>query len=236
MGPTVIRGLPAHILLVHVVLAIVPVAAVLVIVAAVWPAARRWLNWLPALAALGALVFVPITTHAGHWLENHYRGQITAAIQHHVNLGNQMFGWVLALFGASVLVLALNWFEGQRSLVVGTGRGPAATKRVGDGARNGSDNLPGNRPEGGAGIGPGSGAGDHLSAGGTDGAHRGGVSVAARPRSASSTSARLGMFGSRPLRVLVAILAIVAAVGAVQQVYRTGEAGSRAVWTGTFSN
>ena len=87
MGPTVISGLPAHILLVHVVLAIVPVAAVLVIVAGIWPGARRWLNWLPPLAALGALVAVPITTHAGHWLEDHLRGQVTPAIRHHVDLG-----------------------------------------------------------------------------------------------------------------------------------------------------
>lgn len=226
MGPTVISGLPAHILLVHVVLTVVPAAAVLVIVAGVWPAARRWLNWLPVLAALGALVSVPITTHAGHWLENHYNGQITAAIRHHVNLGNQMFGWVLALFVASVLVLALNWFEGQRSFVVGSRGTPAVTTPAGNGAGAflGAETAP-------------SGLGDPGDPGdpGTVGASRGGVVVATRPRSASSSSRRLGRFGSRPLRVIVAILAIVAAVGAVQQVYRTGEAGSRAVWTGTFS-
>ncbi|MGH8891512.1 MAG: hypothetical protein ACRDV3_17345 [Acidothermaceae bacterium] len=230
MGPTVISGLPAHILLVHVVLAIVPVAAVLVIVAAVWPAARRWLNWLPVLAALGALVFVPITTHAGHWLEKHYRGQITAAIQHHVNLGNQMFPWVLALFVASLLVLALNRFEGQHSFVVGVGSKPAVKNPT----HGGSDRAAAQSPKApsDAHVDDQS---DSLNSGTGGGAHRGGVSVAARPRSTSSTSQRLGMLGSRPLRMVVAIIAIVAALGAVQQVYRTGEAGSRAVWTGTFS-
>ena len=183
--PTVISGLPAHILLVHVVLAIVPVAAVLVVIAGVWPAARRWLNWLPALAALGALIAVPITTHAGHWLQRHYRGQITPAIQHHVNLGNQMLPWTIALFAASLLVWATAVAEGHRSVAIGgTRRAPLTTPSP-----------------------------MRTSTGG-----------GARRRS------------TRLVQIAVAILAIVAAVGAVQQVYRTGEAGSRAVWSGTFDS
>jgi hypothetical protein len=43
----VINGLPAHILLVHVVLAIVAVTAALGVIAAVSRPARRWLHWLP---------------------------------------------------------------------------------------------------------------------------------------------------------------------------------------------
>lgn len=180
MGPTVISGLPAHILLVHVVLAIVPVAAVLVIVAAVSRPARRWLNWLPLLAALGALIAVPITTHAGRWLEHHLRAQVTPAIQHHVNLGNQMLPWVLALFVAAVLVLAVAWAEGGRSLRIGNFTSADTT---------------GSAPNPGA-----------------------------------------ALVGRRAVRIAVAVIAIVAAIGAVQQVYRTGEAGSRAVWSGTFNN
>jgi len=180
MGPTVISGLPAHILLVHVVLAIVPVAAVLVVIAAVSRPARRWLNWLPLLAAVGALIAVPITTHAGHWLENHLRGQVTPAIRHHVALGNQMLPWVLALFAAAVVVLALAWAETGRSLRVGHGASPSLT--------------------------------------------------------AVGRSPGAGLAGRRTIRIAVAVVALVAAVGAVQQVYRTGEAGSRAVWSGTFTN
>lgn len=180
MGPTVISGLPAHILLVHVVLAIVPVAAVLVVIAAIWRPARRWLNWLPLLAALGALITVPITTHAGHWLERHLRGDVTPAIQHHVNLGNQMLPWVLALFVAALLVLAVSWAESGRSLRIG-----------------------------------------HPSAAGA-------TTPASNPGAA--------LAGRRTVRIVVAVIAIVAAVGTVQQVYRTGEAGSRAVWSGTFHN
>jgi hypothetical protein len=40
---TTIGGLPAHILLVHAVVGLVPVTALLVVLVAVWPAARRLL-------------------------------------------------------------------------------------------------------------------------------------------------------------------------------------------------
>ena len=65
MPPTRINGLPAHILLVHVVVVLVPAAALAVVLAAWWPAARRRLGvGMPALTFL-ALLFVPVTTHAG---------------------------------------------------------------------------------------------------------------------------------------------------------------------------
>ncbi|HEX7104544.1 MAG TPA: hypothetical protein VF218_01130 [Acidothermaceae bacterium] len=192
--PTVVNGLPAHILLVHVVIAIVPVAAVLVLIAGVWPAARRWLNWLPALAALAALAAVPITTNAGHWLQHHLRFPVNPAIQHHINLGNQMLPWVIALFVASLVVWAAAVLEGHRTLAIGARR----------------------RPNAGA---PSSGSTVHASTGTTT----------TSPAVVRATARR-----RLALRVVVAVIAVVAAVGSVQQVYRTGEAGSRAVWSGTF--
>ena len=36
-------------------------------------------------------------------------------------------------------------------------------------------------------------------------------------------------------RIVVAIVAVAISVGAMQQLIRTGEAGSRAVWTGKYS-
>ena len=102
MGPTKISGLPAHILLVHVVLAAVPIAALLLVVAGVWPAARRKLGIIMPLIALGALLTVPVTTHAGHWLEA--RVAITPLIRKHVDLGRQLLPWMVALFVVAVLV------------------------------------------------------------------------------------------------------------------------------------
>lgn len=190
MGPTEISGLPAHILLVHVVVVVVPVAAVLVVVAAVWPAARRWLNWLPALVALGALVAVPVTTNAGRWLQHHLRGQVTPAISHHIALGNQMLPWVLALFAASLVVWAVALAEGLRSAAIGV-TAPRADRAAG-------------------------------------------AAEATTPQP-TTPSARTTWVDTRGVRIVVAVIAISAAVGAVQQVYRTGEAGSRAVWSGVFA-
>ena len=102
MGPTVIRGLPAHFLLVHLVLVAVPVAALLVVVCAVWPAARRRVGVVMPIVVLGALLTAPVTMHAGEWLQR--RLPSTPLIRHHVALGRQLLPWMAGLFVVSVLL------------------------------------------------------------------------------------------------------------------------------------
>ena len=63
--PTVINGLPAHVLLIHVLIALVPLGALFTVLSAVWPAARARLGIFSPLTCLVAVVFVPITTNAG---------------------------------------------------------------------------------------------------------------------------------------------------------------------------
>ena len=155
MGPTKIQGLPAHILLVHLVLAAVPIAALVLLAAALWPAAGRRLGIITPIIALGALLTVPVTTHAGEWLEA--RVAITPLIRKHIALGKEVLPWMVGLFVIAVLVWL--WERTQSAALHGT----------------------------------------------------------------------LG-------RVVVGVLAVAISVGAVQQVVRTGEAGSRAVWSGNFSN
>lgn len=155
MGPTKIQGLPAHILLVHLVLAAVPIAALVLVVAALWPAAGRRLGVITPIIALGALLTVPVTTHAGEWLEA--RVAITPLIRKHVALGKEVLPWMVGLFAVALLV----WLWER-----------------------------------------------------------------------SSSAALHGTLG----RIVVGVLAVGISIGAVQQVVRTGEAGSRAVWTGNFSS
>ena len=64
-----INGLPAHVLLIHFVVIVVPLAALCALLAVAWPAARRRLGIVTPLIALAALVSVPLTTEAGEWLE-----------------------------------------------------------------------------------------------------------------------------------------------------------------------
>ncbi|KAA1431953.1 hypothetical protein [Mycolicibacter arupensis] len=63
-----IDGLPAHVVLLHVVVSLVPLTAVLLIVCALWPAARRRLIWLVVTFSAVTLVVTPLTITAGEWL------------------------------------------------------------------------------------------------------------------------------------------------------------------------
>ena len=111
--PVKISGLPAHILLVHAVVVFVPLAALMLVASATWPAARAKLGFLTPAVALVALVLVPITTNAGHWLQNHLHndfGHTDPRIVQHAHLGGQLLWWVIPLF----VVSAGLWVIGRR--------------------------------------------------------------------------------------------------------------------------
>jgi uncharacterized membrane protein len=97
-----INGLPAHPLLVHLTVVAVPVAAVLAIIAVTWPAARRRLGLAPLIAAVIALVAIPLTTNAGEWLQAHKRP--SELISRHAELGDQLIYWM-----APLTLLLLVW-------------------------------------------------------------------------------------------------------------------------------
>jgi hypothetical protein len=111
--PVKINGLPAHVLLVHAVVVFVPLAALMLVASAIWPAARAKLGFLTPAVALVALILVPITTNAGHWLQNHLHndfGHTSPQIVHHARLGGQLLWWVIPLFVISAAV----WVLGRR--------------------------------------------------------------------------------------------------------------------------
>jgi hypothetical protein len=65
---TVVNGLPAHALLVHFIVVLAPLTALLVMLCALWGAARRHLVWLTLVLAIVTTVLTPITIEAGQWL------------------------------------------------------------------------------------------------------------------------------------------------------------------------
>jgi hypothetical protein len=101
--PTQINGLPAHVLLIHVVIAAIPIAALMLVASATWPAARARLGFLTPVVALVALVMVPITTNAGEWLRDHL-GFTNARVRRHAELGDQLLPWAIGLFVLAVAV------------------------------------------------------------------------------------------------------------------------------------
>jgi hypothetical protein len=163
--PTVINGLPAHILLIHVVIVLVPLGALFTVLCSVWPAARARLGFISPLTCLIALVFVPITTHAGTWLRDHLRAQQgdNPAIDKHANLGGTFLVYAIGLF----IVSAGVWWLGRTFVM---GMGPVAEP-----------------------------------------------STKTLPQWAS---------------ILVAVVAVAVSAVTVWQLYRIGDSGSHAVWSG----
>ncbi len=111
--PTEFNGLPTHVLLVHVVVVFVPVAAAMLVAHAVWPAARRRLGVATPAVAFVAMVFVPVTTNAGEWLRDHLSVSTIdrARIREHADLGDSLLPLVIGMF----VVSAVLWYLGRRA-------------------------------------------------------------------------------------------------------------------------
>ena len=171
------NGLPAHILLVHSVVVLVPLTAVLLLLVAAWSAARERLSWLTAVLGVITLVLVPITTEAGEWLE--HRVPSSPLIRAHTELGDSMLPWAagLAVLAVAILVRQLAGHRTSRTAQTG---GPGAA-------------------------------------------------------SAITRLARPAQPGGTVLTGILAVLVLVVAVGSVVTVYRIGDSGAQATWTGKFS-
>lgn len=132
-----VNGLPAHVLLVHAVVVLVPLAALLAVIAAAWPAARRRLGFLTPLVALLALAGVPLATEAGEWLEEHVPE--SPLVEQHAQYGDAVLVWALGLFVVTVVV----WLAGRAS---DRARATAAPRlvdaTVGAGARDETGTAP----------------------------------------------------------------------------------------------
>ncbi|GAA3797055.1 DUF2231 domain-containing protein [Cellulomonas soli] len=102
-----VNGLPAHVLLVHAVVVLVPLAALMAVIAAAWPAARRKLGFLTPLVGLAALGGVPLATEAGEWLEEHVPE--SPLVEQHTQYGDAVLVWAVGLF----LVTCAVWFIGR---------------------------------------------------------------------------------------------------------------------------
>ncbi|MFJ5925547.1 DUF2231 domain-containing protein [Kitasatospora sp. NPDC092948] len=103
-------GLPAHIFLVHFVVVFVPLTALALIVCALSPAVARRAGLLLPVLAFVTLASVPVTSHAGEWLEDHVKGG--DLVRKHAELGDGLLPWAAGLFLLAVLVW---WFAREKS-------------------------------------------------------------------------------------------------------------------------
>jgi uncharacterized membrane protein len=108
---TVINGLPAHVLFVHAIVVLAPLTAVLEIICALWPAARRGqLIWVTLVLAIVTTVLTPITVKAGEWLYD-LRPSPTALLHEHAERGDTMTYFSLALLVVALALVALRFAE-----------------------------------------------------------------------------------------------------------------------------
>jgi hypothetical protein len=99
-----ILGLPVHPLVVHATVVVVPTAAAVVAVAAVWPRFRRWAGFLPLLLSAAAVVLVPVSTSSGEALEHHLPP--SALVEAHAHLAD---GLLLPVLILGLAALAVTW-------------------------------------------------------------------------------------------------------------------------------
>jgi hypothetical protein len=111
---TTILGLPAHALLVHAVVVLAPLTAMLAILCAVWPAARRRLVWLNLAFAVSVVVLTPLTTSAGEWLYNQSPAH-SAILETHGERGEWMIYFAIGLLVVAVVQAVQHWRESRSS-------------------------------------------------------------------------------------------------------------------------
>jgi len=107
-----ISGIPAHAVLVHGIVVLAPLTALLEILCAFWPAARRRLVWLVLAFAAVTTALTPLTTSAGEWLLQH-GGPPRQILQEHAERGEWMIYFSVAMLIVAVALAALHWAEGR---------------------------------------------------------------------------------------------------------------------------
>ncbi len=108
-----IFGVPAHPLIVHGVVVLVPLVALGAIAVMVWPWARAHVGWLVAAGAVLNVILVPLATGSGEALEE--KVNETALVEVHTEMGEQLTAWVIVLAIGIVLSMLLGVLAARRS-------------------------------------------------------------------------------------------------------------------------
>ena len=112
--PDTILGLPAHPLIVHAVVVLVPLAAVLVGASAISARFRHWSRYATPLVALAGLAMVPLATATGEGLERSVPH--SALVEQHAELADSLLPFMVAV---TVVALVQRWLD--RRTVAATG-------------------------------------------------------------------------------------------------------------------
>jgi hypothetical protein len=106
-------GLPAHPLLVHAVVVLVPLSAFGVAVSALWPADRWHLAWVVLGLTVVSVALVSFASGSGEVLEEMVKK--SGLVERHAELGDNYLPYALALLVGAFAVAGLQWIEGGRA-------------------------------------------------------------------------------------------------------------------------
>lgn len=105
--PNDFYGLPLHPLIVHATVVIIPLAALTVLLAALWPRFRGWAGPLPAGLSIVGLILVPLSTSTGETLEKHV--EESALLEKHTQIAEGLLPWMIGLTVVAVVGYGLHW-------------------------------------------------------------------------------------------------------------------------------
>ena len=126
--PVFVSGLPLHVLVVHAVVVLVPLAVLACTAVALWPAARRRHGWLAVGLTAAATVSVPLAMGSGDDLKD--RLVPTDLISEHAHLGDQLLVFVAALLALVVALVVFDRRKTARATLADTGSAPSRGHRV----------------------------------------------------------------------------------------------------------
>jgi hypothetical protein len=109
-----IFGLPAHPLVVHAVVVLVPLAALSALVVALWPAARSRYAPLALGIATLALISIPLATQTGDQLEKHV--QPSAFVERHTAMADGLLPFMAVLWLGLLTLVVARWLSASRGV------------------------------------------------------------------------------------------------------------------------
>jgi hypothetical protein len=109
-----IAGLPAHILLIHGVVVLAPLAGIAAIVYGAWRAARQYLAWPLGVLSLGLVPLTLVTAQAGEQLAE--TRPASQPLHEHVEQGDLLKYLAVAFFVVMAMMLAVTYEPFARRL------------------------------------------------------------------------------------------------------------------------
>ena len=112
--PNDFHGLPLHPLIVHATVVLVPLAALTVLMASLWPRFRTWAGPLPTAVSLIGLALVPLSTSTGETLERHVAH--SPLLERHTHLADGLLPWMIGLAVVASISYAVQRRERGKSV------------------------------------------------------------------------------------------------------------------------